>query len=459
MLASGSGTNTLTNIPGAGDTRRFFAVMEKDAPVVDLDAPVLSQVWGGGSTVTLVFSEEMTSGGATNPANYSVTQDGGGSITITGATLSPDGKTVTLTLGTPLDIASSFTVAIDNVADLAGNPIALATVSNFQTWDNNPTGVKVFILAGQSNMVGHGKTEYGNDDNGDGFEDLGTIGSLRYLAVNDASYPEFNYGSLLVDPGNPAASAWETRSDVKVWWRDNDLANPRAVLKGDLGIGYSQSRNSGWFGPEYAFGWVMGDYYTEPVLIIKTAWGGKSLHVDFRPPSAVAARGGVVGPYYTGMIEYVRDCLNNLESEFPEFTGMGYQIAGFGWHQGWNDRVGDAQFKADYEANLVDLIHDLRAEFSNPVLPVSIGTTGMAPAGAAGDLNSYSTVELAQLAVADPAKHPEFSGTVFTADTEYFWRPATESPSSFDYHWNHNGESHFLIGKAMGDGMLDLLTP
>ncbi len=28
--------------------------------------------------------------------------------------------------------------------------------------------------------------------------------------------------------------------------------------------------------------------YEEPVLIIKTAWGGKSLHTDFRPPSAGA---------------------------------------------------------------------------------------------------------------------------------------------------------------------------
>ena len=33
----------------------------------------------------------------------------------------------------------------------AGNPA--------YTWDNDPNGIKVFILAGQSNMVGYGKTE------------------------------------------------------------------------------------------------------------------------------------------------------------------------------------------------------------------------------------------------------------------------------------------------------------
>ena len=29
----------------------------------------------------------------------------------------------------------------------------------------------------------------------------------------------------------------------------------------------------------------------EPVLIIKTSWGGRSLHTDFRPPSAGAENG------------------------------------------------------------------------------------------------------------------------------------------------------------------------
>ena len=313
-----------------------------------------------------------------------------------------------------------------------------------QTYDNNPHGVKVFILAGQSNMVGHGKAEEGVGDV------AGAIGSLRHMVKTDPT----NYGRLVDGSGN-----WVTRGNVKVWWRDSDITEPRAVIKGDLKLGYAQNRNATWFGPEYAFGWVVGDFYpNNPVLIIKTAWGGKSLHVDFRPPSAVAARGGVVGPYYTGMIEDVRDALSNLGSEFPEFAGKGYQIAGFGWHQGWNDRS-DATASAAYEANLVDLIHDLRTEFSRPNLPISIATTGMAPPGAAGDYPTYTAVELAQLAVANPANHPEFKGTVVTDDTRYYWRDASVSPSNFDYHWNHNGESHYLIGKGMGEGMTRILPP
>ena len=185
-------------------------------------------------------------------------------------------------------------------------------------------------------------------------------------------------------------------------------------------------------------------------MIIKVAWGGKSLNVDFRPPSAVAARGGEVGPYYTGMITYVRDALDNLDTEFPEWKGMGYCIAGIGWHQGWNDRV-DKASSANYEANLVDLIKDLRAEFGHPTLPVSITTTSMAPPP------ERTAVELAQLAVADPEKYPAFNGNVKTTDTRPFWRDASVSPSNFGYHWNHNGESQYLNGKAMAEKMAEML--
>ena len=332
-----------------------------------------------------------------------------------------------------------FASAYVFIGVLIGGPLAAAPSNG---WDDDPKGVQVFILAGQSNMVGHGKAEDGHGDV------KGAIGSLRYQAVNDTK----NYGHLLVDPKNPANSPWKTRDDVKVWWRDSDINKPRAVLKGDLKIGFSQSRNPGWIGPEYGFGWVMGEHFKQPVLIVKIAWGGKSLHTDFRPPSAVKARGGEVGPYYQAIIDYTRDAVDNLAAEFPELKGKGYRIAGFGWHQGWNDRV-DAKASADYEKNLADFIRDLRKEFGNPKLPFSITTTSMAPPP------EVTAVELAQLAVADPKKYPEFKGNVMTTNARPFWRDASVSPSNFGYHWNHNGESQFLNGTAMGQKMLELLGP
>ena len=112
----------------------------------------------------------------------------------------------------------------------------------------------------------------------------------------------------------------------------------------------------------------------------------------------------------------------------------------------------DKTASANYEANLVDLIKDLRAEFGNPKLPVSITTTSMAPPP------EPTIVELAQLAVADPKKHPELNGNVKTTDARPFWRDASVSPSNFGFHWNHNGESQYLNGKAMGDKMAEMLV-
>jgi hypothetical protein len=101
----------------------------------------------------------------------------------------------------------------------------------------------------------------------------------------------------------------------------------------------------------------------------------------------------------------------------------------------------------------VDLIKDLRVEFGNPKLPVSITTTSMAPPP------EPTAVELAQLAVADPAKYPAFKGNVKTTNARPFWREAAASPSNFGYHWNHNGESQYLNGKGMGEKMVEMLLP
>ena len=204
----------------------------------------------------------------------------------------------------------------------------------------------------------------------------GTIGSLRYLAVNDASYPDYNYASLLANPSQPATSAFRTRSDVKVWWRDGGPNLGGTVRKGDLGPPFKGADN-GKIGPEFAFGQVIGDFYpSNDVLIIKTAWGGRSLVRDFRPPSAVAARGGRVGDFFSAIIDYTRDVLTNLDTEFPEWSGQGYQIVGFGWHQGFNDRI-NATVSAEYKDNLPDLINDVREVFDKPNLPFVIASTGM----------------------------------------------------------------------------------
>ena len=240
----------------------------------DLSEPVLAQSFGSGNTVTLRFSEEIHPDSVSDPGNFSVSLDGG-AIGILSAVLGDGGEDIVLTLDGTLAAGTEYGVVAENITTLAGRVIPVTFSDSLQTWDDDPDGVQVFILAGQSNMVGHGKTERGHDSDGDGQEDPGGIGSLRHLAVNDAAYPDVDYSRLLVDPAQPATSAWKARDDVKIWWRDSDVGAARTVKKGDLTNGYGQSPS--WYGPEYGFGWALGDHFTDkPVLIVKVAWGGKS---------------------------------------------------------------------------------------------------------------------------------------------------------------------------------------
>ena len=181
--------------------------------------------------------------------------------------------------------------------------------------------------------------------------------------------------------------------------------------------------------------------------MIKTAWGGKSLFKDFRPPSA----GGETGPYYKQMLEEVREALSSVDKDFPSLAGRKLNISGIVWMQGWNDMF-DEKARTEYEQNLVHLIHDVRAEFKLPNLLVVIGELGN---GGPKASDSMLAIRNAQRAA---AARGEFKGTVAFAPTADFARPADQSPNTgHGHHWFGNAESYFLIGDALGKRMLQLL--
>lgn len=181
-----------------------------------------------------------------------------------------------------------------------------------------PAGpVRVFIMAGQSNMQGKGRVETGVDN------EPGALGSLRYLVDTDPA----TYGHLV----NPDGT-WVERGDVWIQYNteQSPTNRPNIVKRGNLSPEYGNLAEPhptyGWqFGPELAFGHVVGDTYADQVLIIKQAWGGKSLAVDFRPPSS----GGTTGAYYTTMLTNVNDVLDNIGSYFPTYAGQGWRLEGF----------------------------------------------------------------------------------------------------------------------------------
>ncbi len=290
--------------------------------------------------------------------------------------------------------------------------------------------LKVFILAGQSNMVGQGEI-YANGASR-------AIGSLEYEVKNDKTG---RYKHVVDKKGN-----WVVRKDV--WVRFN--REEEGLKKGNLTIGYGSSDKA--IGPEFQFGYLLGDYYNNQVLIIKTAWGGKSLGVDFRPPGS----GGVTGVYYRKMIEEVNTALTNLSNEFPGYKGQGYDIAGFVWNQGWND-AGSPTLYNEYEMNMVNFIKDVRRDLHVPEMPFAIancGQGGLRPTPDKWMSNVQHHIVQAQAAA---AAKPEFAGNVALADTRSFWKDSLESPADEVHHYNRNAGTFFMMGDVAGHKMINLL--
>ena len=258
-----------------------------------------------------------------------------------------------------------------------------------------------------------------------------------------------------------------------------------------VGQGYSSTL----IGPELGFGQVMGYHFDEPVIVLKASLGGQDLGYDFLPPGS--PRYTVSGTTYAGYLDTARtwasattppaqhvpgttsgylgnpsgglnnyagkmfdDCvasinaiLNNFATEYPQYAAQGYQIAGIGWFQGWNDSV-TTTFPEHYETNMVNFIKAYRSALNAPDAPFVIASCAFDGWNAAG---GQLTVINAQLAAADPAKHPEFAGNVKTMDCRGYWRAAAVSPANQGYHYNHNAETYMLVGDAMGRAMIDLL--
>jgi len=213
-------------------------------------------------------------------------------------------------------------------------------------------------------------------------------------------------------------------------------------------------------GPELGFGWVMGDALKEPVLLIKCAWGGKSLAVDFRPPSAgkplylpgektdaaIAQNPEILGKYYREIIALTKGAMASIKDLVPGSDGR-CVLSGFGWHQGWNDRIND-KFNAEYESNMTHFIRDIRKDLAVPALPFVIAETGMS-----GPEEKHPRALALMKAQAAVAEREEFKGNVAFVGTKAFWRPQEKSPSAQGYHWNSNAETCYLIGEAMGEVM------
>ncbi len=294
-----------------------------------------------------------------------------------------------------------------------------------------PQKLSVFVLAGQSNMQGHAK-----------------VSTLDYIGDDPETAPLL--AKMRDDDGRLRVCDRVWISDLTAG-RDGEGeafgpltagfgARPRADERGDA------------IGPELTFGITVAAAVSGPVLLIKTAWGGKSLHTDFRPPSAGpfrfgddwvarqrqqgadlaalrAAKAEATGVYYAKMIAHVRRVLEDPARVCPAYdAGAGHELAGFVWFQGWNDMVDravypDRERAGGYDAYsecLAHLIRDVRRDLEAPGLPFVIGVMGVG--GALREGAPYAAVHgNFREAMAAPAAMPEFAGNVAAVQTAPFW--------------------------------------
>lgn len=290
--------------------------------------------------------------------------------------------------------------------------------------------LKVFILAGQSNMEGHARIE-----------------TFDYLGDDPATAPLLR--RMRGADGRPTVCDHVWISYL------TGMGDANGEGFGRLTAGYGSRRNpredGGKIGPEFTFGLTLDEKLDEPILLIKTAWGGKSLHTDFRPPSAgpyvlnehqkrlysgpkghgvpedmnawLAEKARATGRSYQLMIEHVRHVLRDIKRVCPAYKGQGHELAGFVWLQGWNDMVdghtypdrGKPDRFAAYSDLLTHLIRDVRRDLSAPAMPFVIGVMGVGGEKAGADMIAFRE------AMTAPARLPEFRGTVAAVPTAPFW--------------------------------------
>lgn len=293
---------------------------------------------------------------------------------------------------------------------------------------NGEQGVKVFILAGQSNMQGKGTIEH----------------LQQVVHENPAAH-----GGLQHD------GKWAERDDVWV-----DYLSDRGRKQGKLTVGYATPEDR--IGPELGFGAVVGDALTEPVVIIKYAVGGRAIALEFRPPSSgpidpcsipaklreqIESGSKEPGGEYRRMMAHVKNVLADLPTSVPAYDGGPVELAGFVWFQGWNDQYNG--FETHYQENMANFIRDVRRELQAPRLPFVIG--GM---GQGGDQPMYKSA-LIRKAQAATAAMPEFkNNNVRYVPTAPYWREGEQGDGG--YHYNGNAETFLLIGRAFARAVLQM---
>lgn len=293
--------------------------------------------------------------------------------------------------------------------------------------------VQVYILMGQSNMLG-----------------LGSIGSLEEVVKTNKKFPY-----MLDEAGD-----WSIRKDVR-----NVFVMSGTLQHND----WMCVTNRDHVGPEYGIGHALGTAIEAPVMILKSCIGNRSLGWDLLPPGSepyevdgkmqpgyrgtpedpkgdgeIPAASWYAGKQYDDDIEGAKAILGNLDKYYP--GAKGYEVVGFFWWQGDKDMRNPAHFER-YELNLTNLFKSLRKEFDCPdskFVTASLGQTKEGSASGDGKV-------LDAMKAVSKTKDPELKG-----DVAFVYTNPLSMGGSSSGHYNGNSETYMNVGEAMGRAMVEL---
>ena len=314
--------------------------------------------------------------------------------------------------------------------------------------------VQVFLIMGQSNAVGMGNVA--------GVKD----GTLEHAVKTEKLYP------YLLD----AAGNWAERNDVR---------NVQVMVGrgGGMNVLHNEAMKVGKskIGVEFGFGHQIGDFISEPVMILKSCIGNRALGWDLLPPGSEGFEyttkdaktgkevtwvhpgykgsperwekgtepkpiGWYAGKQYDDDVANAKKVLSELDKYYP--GAKGYEVAGFLWWQG--ERDCGSELATRYEKNLVQLIKSLRKDFNAPKAKFVIATLGEATKGCGGNTEIVMNAHLA--VDGKTGKYPEFKGNVATVYTHDLARGG-----SGNSHYGGNAKVYMDIGEAMGQAMIELM--
>lgn len=283
----------------------------------------------------------------------------------------------------------------------------------------DPKHVKVFLMAGQSNMEGHG------------------------------------HAADLTDP-----SLVDARSTI--WY---DEASVPAITNGTAATDWGQLEVAGGtFGPEMSFATaIQGSFISNRIAIVKVFKGGTSS--AYWAPGAVAGQWGEhVG--YLALMDRIDDIEARLNAQVTAGDIDSYEWSGFLWMQGEDDSNGTLKGNAAYINNTTNLFAEVRTKLGTPDLPIVLGRTSfqldpsvIRPTGV--DRSGYTQGDyISDTQLRGPIWYSQQLADIRAAQTAFAdttWVDTDDLPMTDAWHFD--GEGQITFGNRLAAPFLNVVAP